>query len=387
VLALSSIVTLTLLELRSKVYSAETILGKSTQLLYYLACLLLSLTHYFGWIYVFVLSLVNFLENRVYKAHVRAVMLVVAISLWPAWHVLVGTLGSRSGGDFWIKVDPPIVGTYNTFLGGSLPFVPGIGSQFLLVYSLLAVVVFVSLGSWKAILSFFRPRGIEVGSLADEARFSLLSIILVVGMMAIVDLHTPMSTTRNYIVLIPASMILVSNSLVMLANLRGARSPSGAAAGLAGIVVILLLSRQSLADLNGKHKPHQNWKGLTEYVEKSGVCTDGCYALGSSGLHEFYFTSSENIAKFELEKGSMGSSKDKLSLQAQVDSIKNIPNVKILGFHGASRHIPDLLAATGGRECIQPMQGWDNSTYMILPKSSLTGKEQALNMRPCADTN
>ncbi len=386
VLLLSSIVTLAALELRAICHPASKASNSILSIIYFSGSILLSLTHYFGWIYVFMLCLISFSEKRINKARSRAIFLIAIISVWPAWHVIFGNLGGKSGGDFWIKVSPPIVGTINTYLSGCLPFLPLKGfSPSLLTWSLLAALVFVSVGSWHAIRSCLRLNSSELSPLADESRFTLLSIGLVVGAMSIVDLHTPMSTTRNYIVLLPATMILLANALAMLANSRGAKSPSGASAVLLALVITLLLARLSWKGLSGKMQPLQNWKGLADYVKKSGICSKGCFVIGVGDVFEFYFSDTGVFENLSLAKTNTGSSKNQNSLDDQVDFANEHSDAKILGFHiEALSKISDLLAGVNGRECIQPVQGWDNSSFLILPSSDLTGQEDALGMKKCS---
>jgi len=384
VLSLSSIVTLAALELRSSCHPASKASNSILSIIYYSGSLLLSLTHYFGWIYVFMLSVISFSERRINKARSRAIFLVAIITVWPAWHVMVGNLGGKSGGDFWIEVSPPIVGTINTYLSGCLPFLPLKGSSaFLLTWSLTAALVFVSVGSWHAIRSCLRLNSSELSPLADESRFTLLSIGLVVGAMSIVDLHTPMSTTRNYIVLLPATMILLANALAMLAYSRGAKSPSGASAVLLALVITLLLARLSWTGLSQKMQPNQNWKGMADYVRKSGICSKGCLVIGVGDLYKFYFSDSGVFKDLSLAKTPTGPSENRISLDDQVDFANSRSGAKILGFHGASAKVSELMDASNDRVCIQPSQSWESSTFLILPKSLLTGSEEKYGMIKC----
>lgn len=384
-LALSSVVTLTLLELRSKEHSLPNSPHHALCLAYYFGALLLSLTHYFGWIYVFILSIVNIFENRLRGARARSLVLIAIISLWPIWHVLVGSLGAQSGGNAWIKVSPAIAGTVKIFLSGCLPFLSIKGStSFLITWSLLVALVLVSGGSWHAISPFLCLSGKELSPLGDESKFSLISISLVVGTMAFVDLHTPLSTTRNYIVLLPLSMIVLSNAFVMLTNSGVAKSTSGPSAALLLLVVCLLLFKQSWTDLNKKIYPFQNWKGMAAYVDKSGACSEECFVMGSYGLHNFYFSGSSSFKDLYSEDAVNGTSKTGISLDDQLNFVKEFPDARVLGFHLASAKIPELLAGSKDRICIQPLQSWDNSTFLVLPASALSGKEQSHGMRSCS---
>ncbi|MFU8885432.1 MAG: hypothetical protein ACNA8O_08245 [Cyanobacteriota bacterium] len=385
VLALSSIVTLSILQLRSKPKELDLHARNIAGIAYYLGAFLLSITHYFGWIYVFVISAINFFERRIRHARLRALVLVAAISVWPIWHVVIGDLGGKSGGDFWIKISPPVIGTINTFLNGCLPFLAFKGSPYLFLsaWALIAALILVSARSWNAIALFFANGYRELGAIADETRFTILSITLVVGLLSLVDLHTPMSTTRNYIVLLPAVMISLANSLTMMINLRGGKGPSGVASFLLALLIVLFLAKSSWSGLAQKIQAHQNWKNLSEYVKESKVCSDGCFVIGSYGLHDFYFTGSGSFDDLSISKGAMGTSASRATLDEQVAYIGSRQNAKILGFHGASGKVADLMGAAKDRVCIQPPQTWENSTFLILPRSGLTGSEEKYGMRKC----
>lgn len=385
VLALSSIVTLSILDIRSKDKDIGSSGRNIISLFYYIGAFLLSITHYFGWIYVFAISIVLFFENRIKHARPRALFVIAAISVWPIWHVVVGNLGGKSGGDFWITISPPVIGTIKTFLNGCLPFLAGNGSTYLfVVWGLITALILVSARSWISITSFIMKGYLEIGAIAYETRFALLSTALVVGLLSLVDLHTPMSTTRNYIVLLPPVMIALASSLTMLVNIGGLKSSSGAASSLLVVLIILLLVQQSWNGLTPKTQAHQNWKSLSEYVKDSKICTDGCFAINSYGLHDFYFLESGSINDLSISKGAMGTPASTTTLDEQVDYVKPRQDAKILGFHGASGKISDLIGASKDRVCIQPSQSWENSTFLILPKSLLTGSEEKYGMKKCA---
>ncbi|MCS5700736.1 hypothetical protein NZK32_16965 [Cyanobium sp. FGCU-52] len=80
-------------------------------------------------------------------------------------------------------------------------------------------------------------------------------------------------------------------------------------------------------------------------------------------------------------------SQARASLEDQLKYANNLPHARILGFHGAGAKIPDLLSGSKDRKCIQPIQGWDGSTFLILPSADLTGKEEGLGMRSCGIVN
>lgn len=386
VLALSSVVTLSLLGLRSRSKGSESSPSNILDCTYYAGALLLSLTHYFGWIYVFGLSVISFVEDRIEHARLRSICLIIAISAWPIWHVVVGDLGRKAGGDFWIKISPPVVGTIYTFLNGSLPFLVFKESPyfFVVALSLIAALILVSARSRTAIHSFFSTDYRGLSCIADETRFTLLSIALVVGLLALVDLHTPMSTARNYIVLLPPVMIALANSLTMLTNLRAGKIPARTVSLSLAILIVILLARQSWSGMTAKIKPLQNWKSLAAYVRESKICSDGCFAIGSYGLHNFYFFGSGPIDDLSTPKVDAGESKNQATLNEKVSYLKPLRDAKILGFSGASEKAAELMESSQNRACIQPSQSWHNSTFLIIPKSSLTGSEEKYGMKKCS---
>jgi hypothetical protein len=361
VLALSSVITLSFLELRSRDRAGGTASETILSCIYYAGSLLLSLTHYFGWIYVFVLSLVGFFEKRIEHVRLRTIFLFAAMSIWPLCHVFFGGLMAKSGGNFWIKVSPPIFGTITILLKGVMPFMAGAKLPYLLIISLLLIgaFVFLSAGQWRQSV------------VADECRLSLLVVLLFVALLALVDLRTPMSTPRNYIVLLPLVMIGLANSFVMLANVGGIRSPSWLASLFLVGLVTLFLAKHSWSQLGEKIQPHQNWKSLAAYVNESKVCSDGCLVVGSFGLHTYYFSG-------------IGAGLLKEVSSDQLDSVQMLPGVRILGFHQAYEELAELMNANKERVCLQGTQSKKNSTFIVLPKSALTGREADLGMKSCA---
>jgi uncharacterized membrane protein len=383
VLALSSIVTLSILELRSQQKKSELPSGKFLSLIFYAGAFLLSVTHYFGWIYVFVISAIIFFENRIKYARSRAVLLVAMISLWPIWHVVIGSLGAHTGGNFWINIAPPFIGTLNTFLSGCLPFLAINGSESLFVaaWALIAALIMASASSWNSIGFFFSKSFPEIGVIADEVRFPLLSTALMVMLLSLIDIHTPMSTARNYIVLLPPVMIVLANSLTILANVRGGKSPAGKASTFLVLVIVLLLARQSWSGLSNKIQAPQNWKGLSEYVKKTKICSDGCFVMGSLGLHNFYFSGSGSFYDLSSSKGTLEPIWPGISLDKQYNYVKPRVDAIIMGFHSASSKVAGLMEASKDRECIQPSQSVE--VFLILPKSRLTGSEEKYGMKKC----
>lgn len=386
VLALSSVVTLSILELRARSKEEGSPAVAVLTKVFYAGALLLTLTHYFGWIYVFIILLINCFEQRIEQARPRAIMLLIAMSLWPIWHVVVGALANKTGGEFWIRVEKPVLGTITIFLDGSLPFLAGKISSVLSIsaISLLVAVVYVCIFRRDVIRSFALNGSRTQSVIADEMRFLSPVVLLFVGALALIDIHTPMSTARNYIVLLPAVMIALADLLTMVANLDSVNRLPRFASLFFVFLIAALLAQQSWNEMTDKIQGHQNWKGIASYVRQSNVCSDGCFVIGSYGLHPYYFKGLGVLNDLSIQKATEAQPARSATLQEQVDSVINLPAARILGFHTASERVPELMRANAQRVCIQPQQSWPNSSFLILPKSDLTGKEAQYGMIKCA---
>lgn len=387
VLALSSVVTLSLIQIRSQSRNqanSQIIQEGTLELLFYFGCLALSLTHYFGWIYVVVILLLRAVLNEISGDRIKSLVMFSLISVEPILHFLIGGLGGSTGGDFWIKVTPPILGTINSYLQGCLPLIAFSGTPYTVIsaWTLLIGFVLIAVGSWKSLIRFLNPIS-SSSPIIDESRFLLYLIATMLLIVSLVDLRLPMSTARNFIVLLPPTMLLVSNLLVLLAESGDWTNLRSATSLLFSAVVLSLLLIKSYRGLGEKIFPSENWKQLSAYVRGSGVCADGCTARGSFGLHSYYFDGINSISYTDnLDLAPIPESSDN-GVEASPVPSKNIPSFPLLGFHNESEHINDYLASNSGLVCLQPSQGSPNRTFILLPARSLTGSEAKFGMVKC----
>jgi hypothetical protein len=208
-----------------------------------------------------------------------------------------------------------------------------------------------------------------------------------------IDIHTPISTSRNFIVLLPATTLLVSNSLHALA-MEGQPYNIGIRKGVAiflALALAALFSVQNFRSLSGKILPRQNWKQLSVYIKKSGVCSEGCLAMGGYGLENYYFEQM-GIANLTLLSPSVlsvlsGESLAQGSIQEQVnaelEAAISEPTVPVIGGHVASGSVKELTEGRVNSICLQPSRGAKNSTFIVMPQDRLTGREKELGMKPC----
>ncbi len=183
--------------------------------------LALGLTHFFGLAYGTLLLTSTFFDVVVgadddrptsgLGAIRRRAAVIVALAaglIWPLTHVFAGELGTKTGGSFWIDV-APLEGVTQSWaamyhpLGAVLDLVPG-----RLVGTGLAVVMLVGGALWCR-------------SRANRADRRLIIVVLAfVAVVSGLDLHTPVSTPRNYIVLAPPFAFVVAGGLASLGSRR-----------------------------------------------------------------------------------------------------------------------------------------------------------------------
>lgn len=388
VLALSSVVTLSLIQIRYQSRNekkSEVINNSVLEIIFYISCIALSLTHYFGWIYVFLIINLRFFLNEVSGDRLKSLAMVSIISVEPILHFLIGGLASNTNGDFWIKVSPPILGTINSYIQGCLPFIAFNGTPYAVIsaWSLLIGFILIAVGSWKPLISFLNPIP-ACSPIIDESRFLLYLIAIMLLVVSLVDLRLPMSTTRNFIVLLPPTMLLLSNLLVLLAvsgdwmNLRTTISL------LFSAVILCLLMLKSYRSLSEKIFPSENWKQLSAYVRDSRVCADGCTVRGSFGLHSHYFDGINGISYSNLSDISSTPESSDNRAESTSSSLQNIVSLPLIGFHNESNHIKDYLASHAGLACLQPSQGSPNRTFILVPSQFLTGIEVRYGMVKCS---
>lgn len=209
----------------------------------------------------------------------------------------------------------------------------------------------------------------------------------------LIDIHTPISTSRNFIVLLPSTVLLVSNALQSLAETakpdQALMSRSVSVFLLVALSALFFLS--SYRALSRKIAPSQNWKALAEFVRDSNACDPGCFAIGSFGLHEFYLDTGDNPGIRDLslstflalsEEGALTGQSVQERLDQEVQASLQEPTLPVLGFHIASRVARDLAESRPDSVCLQPPQSDRNSTFIVMPKSMLTGAEDGFGLQP-----
>jgi uncharacterized membrane protein len=370
--------------------------GRARLVGYYVACLALSLIHYFGLIYVLVLSAINLLERRVEPRRFVTLAFIGLTLIWPCIHAFAGGLAGRS---VWIKTTP-LLGTLNSYLQGCMPILArgdSLGSYlalgqssntFYMAWALLLGLVLVGFGSMSALRTFLFDPDHSPVPFASESRYLLCSILLMLLPLSLIDVFKPVSTDRNFIVLLPTTMLLVANGLAVL--LQGNRQSNADLKRLSALalalVMSLLLLKLSYGGLVSRIAIRQNWKGLAEYVRQSGICRTGCLAIGPEvDTHAFYFNHPELGPIHNLSSVMTPTAKLKKLVPDAWRLIPNFPSQPVLGFKPrAAMQLPGIMSVVKDPVCLQPNQQWPNNVFVVLPKTKLTGQEQQLGLVPCS---
>jgi hypothetical protein len=399
-LMLASLVTVLALRLRDGHRQGAAAALDSTRarklVVYYVACLALALIHYFGLLYVLVLSAINFFERRVDPRRVTTLALMGSTLVWPCIHIIQGGVAGRSS---WIK-GTPLLGTLNSYLQGCMPILAkgdSFGSYlvlgqssntFFMAWALLLGLVCVAFGSFRALRTFLFDPDRSAVPFASESRYLLCSILMMLLPLSLIDFIKPVSTDRNFIVLLPATMLLVANGLAAL--LLGDRKPDADLKRLAAIALALVMSvlllKLAYGGLKERIAIRQNWKGLAEYVKTSGVCRSGCLAIGPElDTHRYYFNGAAHGPIHNLSSVMTPAPKLKEPVQDAWRLIPSYPSQPVLGFKpSAAKQLDAIMSAVKDPVCLQPKQQWSNHTFLVIPKSKLTGQEQQLGLVPCS---
>lgn len=234
--------------------------GEKISLRFMVGCVLLSLSHYFGLILVALVLGLAFVENITRIRNLLRICIAGALSLiWPVNHAINGSLLNKTGGNFWIEVS----GIGDSFSIAATGFVPrassaaGYGLVLVLAASLMGCFYFASRA---------RAEHRAIANIGLRSSFIALTFMVSIAML---DRHTPMSTARNYIVLVPCITLTVASMAALLAQ----RFPKARNLILAALLAVAVLSLYSAyRSVLLKASAQQDWKGA---IQAAMVNVDG----------------------------------------------------------------------------------------------------------------
>lgn len=246
--------------LASTHYYAE--LNKQISTEFLIACVALSLTHYFGLILAGIILGFRLFESRTHRVNALKILGAgVVAGLWPLYHALNGGILAKSGGNFSIKVN----GVMDSFKIAASGFMPRFGLQYdsrIDAYLLIGGIV----GACAIVLYGTLRRTMIDGDLNLITFKLVLALSCFLCLVAFIDLFSPMSRSRNYIVLLPlvafliAGVVqLISQHFPMLRNL------------LLFLVCVygFLALLASFNVVTRKANPQENWKAASQFIVKN----------------------------------------------------------------------------------------------------------------------
>jgi len=184
--------------------------------------------------------------------------------IWPTVYIWAGSGAEVIGGNFWITTSS--MGTVMNGFSAASPIVMSLinkltplGSAFLF-----GLIIAVFLKSYKASSKDSRIA-------MNQALYILIGTTVIA---ALIGLHTPTSTIRNHIIVVPAASFLIGITAWEMLKV-----------GPRWLMVILILAYvtvgqvQIMQSLRDKLTPHQDWR-LTSQLAESEVAADRLFVWG-----------------------------------------------------------------------------------------------------------
>jgi uncharacterized membrane protein len=336
------------------------------ELAWCVALLALSLTHYFGLLLALVLLFLDFFHHRKLKSNLFRIGLGLILMLWPIIHFSAGSIAKTTGGNFWIDSSGPS-DTLRAVMDGVLSPLTLLLRNFELMQNDY-VIYSLAVGMVMAVVGALRLDGDRHSKARKDAVFLSFLVLIYTAIVILIDLHSPISTPRNYIVLLPAFSILFGY-LASLLWRRFSRSWQRAALALGVIAYLSGSAVQAFTKMQILRYPQENWRELAAAVKDHGVCEPGCFFLASgfdSALYEFYFDHGKKIGL----KSSMRS----------LDELLNLPTVDRRAIIGYVMHpqLHKLREHYQGWQCLQPSQYYPNKVVLLAP-ANMSG----IDLAPC----
>jgi hypothetical protein len=315
-------------------------------LIFLFACIMLSLTHYFGLILAGISLALCFLQNI---KHQRSLLIIFATGLicllWPIYHITFGEMLNKSGGNFWIQVH----GIHDSLKIAASGYLPRTG--------LLGGIIFV-LGLFLGMTLAINIKGKIEHCLSNVATVTLnSSLVSLIFLMVIasIDLWSPISTKRNYIVLLPFIGIVIAGVITIVAH----KSPAYSKKILGVFLVFCVVSLYASFDtVYRKSHKGQDWRGASLYLiknhnDKSIFHTSGS---GEDPLRHL-------VVNFYLKKFSGGSLE---AIPYVIDqTVLGRPAVVLFGHEGTTEAFIKEMTVIGAK------QSYSNINFIDIKKGSV----------------
>lgn len=307
----------------------------------------LSLIHYFGLLLsLSILSILLIQYRKCKKQTAYFATGILLLMVWPVAHYVLGLAKLKSSRNAWMVVDGPL-DTGRIFLR---TFFPNFNDLFLIFCaSCLCLIIAFTINVAKKI------DGTNLIS-CSLYRLTALLLIMIFGI-ACADIITPISTERNFIVLLPAVSLVVGVCIELLIFKSHKIGSS---------IVVIATMMWSLNSLyfaqylmHLKWMPQQNWKSTAQYVVNN-YKSQSLYYLRNSDEEE-----TERVFNFYVNKLSNGS----LSLERiYIEQVSEIPTNSFLVLGGANPSVFEQVKTRSNRQGLkvfQPVQSLGWTTGMI----------------------
>jgi hypothetical protein len=242
---------------------------------FFMTAIILSLTHYFGLILVGInLIVILFFYAKSLTMIIKTIVTGLICLIWPLHHILNGSIASHTGGKFWIKVEGPL----QTLKIASASMVPGLGK--------VGAAFFITCLIIGAIICFINKKSVSEKYYVAKVGFvSAVIVLSIVSLVVIIDSHTPISTSRNYIVIIPSLIFLFGATAQLIAQKSDKRK---------SIVLALVTLYSCLAlyysyyQITNKSQNGQDWKSAIKIAASEASSRD-LYYNTYDGIVDHYF--------------------------------------------------------------------------------------------------
>ena len=247
--------------------------SQSFKIFGYLLLFAASMTHYFG-----VLLSGAILLRELWSANSKGRVLEVVVCgvfllIYPVVHMTFGVT-ERLGGNFWITSDGP-TDTLANYLAAQFP-IPLFGLDRVIG---LGSTISIALVGTVLLIGFCSGYVLVKGRDRSELLYAGYIIFFCVMAAVVIDLHTPISTSRNFIILtVPTAYV----AALVISGLVEKLPPRPAAITLGLMVAALAVQYYGAFDrMDRRWDGNQDWKGLADVVRQNQLCRDGCiYAAG-----------------------------------------------------------------------------------------------------------
>jgi len=329
--------------------------------------ILLALTHYFGLILATaVLSWLFFSNVRRPKRLCALLMTGLFMLAWPTIQYFYGALSTQTGGNFWIQ-STESQSPFTTFLLAISPVLRTWGDTLYLILTSLSFVLIASLLLYKIKFAHIKQAIFKQASVKQATRESLMiwklifCVAWVVIFVTLINHHTPISTDRNYIVLLPVISLIFGFAFGSL----GHKFHLITCVVLVTFLFGLLQLNYSYAVLSNKWMPLQNWKAAAHYIVNEGKGHQLYYLKIDQFERMDRIFNKNKIVNYYVRKFSH----DNVVLSPiDIRTLTTVSGASLLFIDGAPntliekiQHMPNLNV----QETVYPLQYWQKSMAII----------------------